>query len=111
QWSCPVSLHLSASGGVLHPFPTRRPSDLTPRSSPSPAARRYRATPPRSAHLCCAQGPRAAPGVVTKACVDCADSPGQDPRIAPRSEEHTSELQSRENLVCRHLLEKRNTQH
>src|SRR5690606_41748303 len=23
---------------------------------------------------------------------------------APRSEEHTSELQSRENLVCRHLL-------
>src|SRR5436309_9499151 len=26
----------------------------------------------------------------------------------PRSEEHTSELQSRENLVCRHLLEKKN---
>src|SRR5690606_40833806 len=26
----------------------------------------------------------------------------------PRSEEHTSELQSRENLVCRLLLEKRN---
>src|SRR5690606_41656877 len=30
------------------------------------------------------------------------DEPGQ-----PRSEEHTSELQSRENLVCRLLLEKR----
>src|SRR5690606_22738524 len=28
-----------------------------------------------------------------------------------RSEEHTSELQSRENLVCRLLLEKKNTQH
>src|SRR5690606_41846774 len=27
-----------------------------------------------------------------------------------RSEEHTSELQSRENLVCRLLLEKKNTQ-
>src|SRR5690606_39697905 len=27
----------------------------------------------------------------------------------PRSEEHTSELQSRENLVCRLLLEKRKT--
>src|SRR5690606_41541867 len=27
----------------------------------------------------------------------------------PRSEEHTSELQSRENLVCRLLLEKTNT--
>src|SRR5690606_40776995 len=30
----------------------------------------------------------------------------------PRSEEHTSELQSRENLVCRLLLEKKkNTEH
>src|SRR5690606_41009022 len=29
-------------------------------------------------------------------------------RPAPRSEEHTSELQSRENLVCRLLLEKKN---
>src|SRR5690606_42122978 len=28
-------------------------------------------------------------------------------RHAPRSEEHTSELQSRENLVCRLLLEKK----
>src|SRR5690606_41380811 len=26
----------------------------------------------------------------------------------PRSEEHTSELQSRENIVCRRLLEKKN---
>src|SRR5690606_41386965 len=30
---------------------------------------------------------------------------------AVRSEEHTSELQSRENLVCRLLLEKKNVQH
>src|SRR5690606_40768532 len=30
-------------------------------------------------------------------------------RSASRSEEHTSELQSRENLVCRLLLEKKNT--
>src|SRR5690606_42136491 len=28
-------------------------------------------------------------------------------RASPRSEEHTSELQSRENLVCRLLLEKK----
>src|SRR5690606_40165855 len=28
-----------------------------------------------------------------------------------RSEEHTSELQSRENLVCRLLLEKKNSKH
>src|SRR5690606_17204607 len=32
--------------------------------------------------------------------------PGGRPR-PPRSEEHTSELQSRENLVCRLLLEKK----
>src|SRR2546422_4293740 len=38
--------------------------------------------------------------------------PEQDPdRVAPRerSEEHTSELQSRLHLVCRLLLEKKNT--
>src|SRR5690606_41912087 len=29
------------------------------------------------------------------------------PALCPRSEEHTSELQSRENLVCRLLLEKK----
>src|SRR5690606_41677806 len=33
----------------------------------------------------------------------------QRPCERPRSEEHTSELQSRENLVCRLLLEKKNT--
>src|SRR5690606_41591722 len=31
---------------------------------------------------------------------------GRKVEAAPRSEEHTSELQSRENLVCRLLLEK-----
>src|SRR5690606_39966255 len=31
-------------------------------------------------------------------------------RLEVRSEEHTSELQSRENLVCRLLLEKKNTE-
>src|SRR5690606_42028701 len=31
-----------------------------------------------------------------------------DPQGVRRSEEHTSELQSRENLVCRLLLEKKN---
>src|SRR5690606_41653871 len=36
-----------------------------------------------------------------------ASSPASPPS-QPRSEEHTSELQSRENLVCRLLLEKKN---
>src|SRR5690606_39633299 len=33
--------------------------------------------------------------------------PTPDGRVIRRSEEHTSELQSRENLVCRLLLEKK----
>src|SRR5437588_11894077 len=45
---------------------------------------------------------------------DCR-TPGQAPRSTPRrrrgrrSEEHTSELQSHSDLVCRLLLEKKNT--
>src|SRR5690606_40266160 len=41
-------------------------------------------------------------------------APRRCPRRTPRtwrSEEHTSELQSRENLVCRLLLEKKNIRH
>src|SRR3989304_10638699 len=37
--------------------------------------------------------------------------PGQDPRECARSEEHTSELQSRLHLVCRLLLEKKKHKH
>src|SRR5690606_42131663 len=36
------------------------------------------------------------------------DLPQATQRIGHRSEEHTSELQSRENLVCRLLLDKKN---
>src|SRR5690625_5535903 len=41
--------------------------------------------------------------------VRCRDSArvGAEHRIGPRSEEHTSELQSRGHLVCRLLLEKK----
>src|SRR3712207_8527431 len=34
---------------------------------------------------------------------------GHSPGVKPRSEEHTSELQSRQYLVCRLLLEKKTT--
>src|SRR5690606_39469497 len=34
-------------------------------------------------------------------------TPPEEPDFVDRSEEHTSELQSRENLVCRLLLEKK----
>src|SRR3712207_7290803 len=38
-----------------------------------------------------------------------ADNPGDLPDVDSRSEEHTSELQSRQYLVCRLLLEKKKT--
>src|SRR3712207_7211079 len=41
--------------------------------------------------------------------VDEAAGIGRDRLEVPRSEEHTSELQSRQYLVCRLLLEKKNT--
>src|SRR2546427_5145143 len=39
--------------------------------------------------------------------VASSGSPTKQPAIALRSEEHTSELQSQSNLVCRLLLEKK----
>src|SRR5690606_41311339 len=77
----------------LHSFPTRRSSDLGFQGGPSKARCRY--------------------------CTYCDPSPlawtyvhygrrGREGRmVRERSEEHTSELQSRENLVCRLLLEKK----
>src|SRR5690606_40230343 len=43
-----------------------------------------------------------------RSCSLYAIPPGKVDKIGSRSEEHTSELQSRENLVCRLLLEKKN---
>src|SRR5690606_41072262 len=39
--------------------------------------------------------------------ISCTKWPGRGSCAIARSEEHTSELQSRENLVCRLLLEKK----
>src|SRR5258708_13468429 len=41
--------------------------------------------------------------------ISCRSASGPRPRAADRSEEHTSELQSPDHLVCRLLLEKKNT--
>src|SRR5258707_7400447 len=45
---------------------------------------------------------------VQKLTAGCAGAPHSQRRVADRSEEHTSELQSRQYLVCRLLLEKKN---
>src|SRR2546430_10282899 len=47
-----------------------------------------------------------APGATAQVPDRDAAAPGSRPR-PPRSEEHTSELQSQSNLVCRLLLEKK----
>src|SRR2546430_4018392 len=51
--------------------------------------------------------PSAARAPASATCCGCSSS---RPRSASRSEEHTSELQSQSNLVCRLLLEKKNGQ-
>src|SRR2546430_13505076 len=48
-------------------------------------------------------GPRVVRRARERACGD----PAVEPPPLPRSEEHTSELQSQSNLVCRLLLEKK----
>src|SRR3712207_6913995 len=62
-------------------------------------------SPPSPAHSARATTFRrkSAPG---SGCDSCG-SPPQNSPVPPRSEEHTSELQSRQYLVCRLLLEKK----
>src|SRR5690606_42093415 len=86
--TCDIYFFFSCYGGLpaLHSFPTRRSSDLPPPT----AAGHYCRSRPRQIfgpwHGCC---------------------PLARNRPETRSEEHRSELQSRENLVCRLLLEKK----
>src|SRR5690349_23425013 len=78
----------------LPTFPTRRSSDLMPTRRRSSGASSPSAT---ARHLIRRHLRRLATSFVAI----CDGSP-------PRSEEHTSELQSRRDLVCRLLLEKKN---
>src|SRR5690606_41025684 len=94
-----------------HSFPTRRSSDLLhPRRITS-----------ISAAAVTGGGPGIASTYLAHRALRCCPMrcpvinvhlrPGAQPApygLDPRSEEHTSELQSRENLVCRLLLEKKN---
>src|SRR5690606_40883086 len=96
---------------VLLSFPTRRSSDL-PSGSPggdapsSAAASVHRdsassaSTPYASSNTASTRCPGARPAMCN------ARAPSATAAAPARSEEHTSELQSRENLVCRLLLEK-----
>src|SRR5205809_4327584 len=90
----------------LHSFPTRRSSDLAPLAQRAQARLQRRLLVPHDAHVQARalslpqdgleQLERRRVGVVV--------------RRQARSEEHTSELQSRLHLVCRLLLEKKKKQ-
>src|SRR5690606_42102305 len=77
--------------------------DALPLSTP-PGSRQPAAPAAAPASLVPDSCSRAAPAAENSGSMHRA-RPGDAP---PRSEEHTSELQSRENLVCRLLLEKKN---
>src|SRR5690606_39625963 len=86
---------------LLHSIPTRRSSDLWPTARPPPSSATrlcWNAAASRRPKRCGWHGPSVYGASIS-------------PRMSstfPRSEEHTSELQSRENLVCRLLLVKKN---
>src|SRR5690606_42006495 len=92
---------------ALHSSPTRRSSDL------SPSASSLVAGPCGVVAMATVASTHAVPVAAAAATSVPAESlTGNSPRTTvidtePRSEEHTSELQSRENLVCRLLLEKK----
>src|SRR5207302_10175636 len=90
-------LHTHRHHQNLHSFPTRRSSDLW-------VAEKYRAL--TGGTILEAYGQSEATGAT-----HCVPFPAGGPEGSIgkplRSEEHTSELQSRENLVCRLLLEKK----
>src|SRR5690606_41005021 len=86
---------------ALHSFPTRRSSDLS------------LITPADVASTLILMGPmlllyELGIGLVRMVERRRAKREVESDRYWVRSEEHTSELQSRENLVCRLLLEKKN---
>src|SRR5688572_31607239 len=85
----------------LHSFPTRRSSDLAPR----PEISTHSFFRSGWSHSCLVAVAHVQSNVRTIRSWQCARSPRS---IRRRSEEHTSELQSQSNLVCRLLLEKKN---
>src|SRR5207248_6931041 len=93
----------------LHSFPTRRSSDLPS----SPSSERPPDPPKRLARPRALAASSRAPGVRPGSSSALPSNQSPEPcgvvRLR-RSEEHTSELQSPYDLVCRLLLEKKKTQ-
>src|SRR5690606_40632590 len=107
-----LSSLLSLSGAPPHPpsFPTRRSSDLPQAINSYPLLQHAGEGRLSAVEDILAQAQALGrPVVRTPAFMDGGDHPARiRDSDGSRSEEHTSELQSRENLVCRLLLEKKN---
>src|SRR5207248_11116143 len=106
----PFSSHYSAHHRHLHSFPTRRSSDLTP-----PIVQPLLKPRPPGAQARLDTGRRhggdrreVARGLGHRCAAAHAAAASTAARFS-RSEEHTSELQSPYDLVCRLLLEKKKT--
>src|SRR5437868_9490596 len=95
------SAHLLA----LHSFPTRRSSDLI---APFLKLADSFASGPRTLSTMSAALAASAADLAIFAPAAANSASGMD---EPRSEEHTSELQSRFDIVCRLLLEKKKKTH
>src|SRR5690606_42150420 len=95
----------SGSHRCLHSFPTRRSSDLRLAEQG-----RYGAVQGMDAAQGHQRHRQGQPADIEQQRLEGRVPPGSVGRRGRwRSEEHTSELQSRENLVCRLLLEKKKT--
>src|SRR5690606_41049671 len=102
----PVSIFTSRDPTELYPLSlTRRSSDLSALAEPMRLS--SSAAPSETPSFSCSRI-RCWQHSQTVKCGSSAGSHSGSSASRPRSEEHTSELQSRENLVCRLLLEKKN---
>src|SRR5207302_8879330 len=102
--------HCTSHHRDLHSFPTRRSSDLTMRT----AVRCPPAVFMRARFVTCSMSFNDTRMPETSIIIRTYNEEKHLPELievsgirVSRSEEHTSELQSRENLVCRLLLEKK----
>src|SRR3712207_8793362 len=93
---------------TLFPYTTLFRSRFPTVTMVGPHLLRQQSPPPTSPHLrdACARHP--GPFLPSSLPPSCS-APARRPAWEVRSEEHTSELQSRQYLVCRLLLEKKNT--
>src|SRR5205807_10280638 len=95
----PLLLHCHLPPPDLHSFPTRRSSDLSMRPPVRLRSCSKNAAPMSVGYWTPARSGCAATGTAVTGCGSA--------KPLTRSEEHTSELQSPCNLVCRLLLEKK----